>query len=119
MDDQTLEERATRNIKLLRWSFKWIPLLWVLLLFGSIVTVLISAIFFSETLIKIILEHPAAIIGIPISALVSLSLVLSLEQVGGPIVFKMPGVEFKGASGQVVLWLLCFMAIVFSIKMLW
>ncbi|ETD72851.1 hypothetical protein V757_01820 [Pelistega indica] len=59
MDDQTLEERATRNIKLLRWSFKWIPLLWVLL-FGSIVTVLISAIFFSETLIKIILEHPAA-----------------------------------------------------------
>ncbi|ETD72734.1 hypothetical protein V757_02435 [Pelistega indica] len=41
----------------------------------------------------------AAIIGIPISALVSLSLVLPLEQVGGPIVFKMPRVEFKGASG--------------------
>ena len=89
MDDQALEERATRNIKLLMWSFKWMPLLWVLLLFGSI----ISAIFFSETLIKIILEHPAVIIGIPISALVSLSLVLSLEQVGGPIVLKIPGVE--------------------------
>jgi hypothetical protein len=37
----------------------------------------------------------------------------------GPIEFKAIGVSFKGASGPIVLWLICFLGIVAAVRLTW
>jgi hypothetical protein len=41
------------------------------------------------------------------------------RQGDAPMEFKGLGLEFKGASGEVTLWLLCFVAISTMIKWFW
>jgi len=53
------------------------------------------------------------------SALGALCIVLLLRLSSGPLEFKAIGFEFRGASGQVVLWVVCFLAMVASVKLLW
>jgi hypothetical protein len=62
----------------------------------------------------------ALIVGLPLAALGALFLVTFLEQRSlSAIKFKIPGFEFEGASGQIVLWVMCYLAIATSFKMLW
>ena len=69
---------------------------------------------------RIIEEHFAAIIGLPMSAAGAFIVVVFLRQgVAGPIEFEGMGFKFKGPSGAVVLWLMCFLGIVIGIKVLW
>jgi len=67
----------------------------------------------------ILTEHIQAIAGLQIAAAVALWLVIFLSQSSGPIKVAMPGFEFKGAAGQIVMWILCFLAIAGAIKLLW
>jgi len=64
-------------------------------------------------------EHFAATIGLPSAALGSLLLVTILEISAGQIELKGFGVEFKGAAGPIIMWVLCFLAIAAAIKLLW
>jgi hypothetical protein len=61
----------------------------------------------------------AAIILLPMSALGALCIVLLLRLSSGPLEFKAIGFEFRGASGQVVLWVVCFLAMIAAVKLLW
>jgi hypothetical protein len=60
--------------------------------------------------------HFAAIVGLPGAAAVSFAVVVFLRQTEGPIEFRGLGFEFKGASGQVAMWALCFLVITIGIK---
>lgn len=64
-------------------------------------------------------KHFAAVVGLPMAAVASLFLVLVLEYVSGKIEFEILGLKFKGAAGQIVFWVFCFLSIVLSIKLLW
>jgi hypothetical protein len=68
---------------------------------------------------SVLKDHFAAIIGLPGAAGVAFVLVIFLRQTEGPIEFEGLGFKFKGAAGQVVLWVLCFLAIAGAIKLLW
>ena len=46
--------------------------------------------------------------------IVAFSIVLTLSFATGDIEFEAPGFKFKGASGPIVLWVLCFVAILFG-----
>jgi hypothetical protein len=73
-----------------------------------------------DRLIKVVYDHFAAIVGLPFAGFAALGLVLLLESRSDqPLEFKAIGFEFKGASGPIVLWALCFLAIVISIKLMW
>ena len=63
-------------------------------------------------------QFPAVIL-VPMSGLASLCIVLLLRLSSGPLEFKAIGFEFRGASGQVVLWVVCFLAMVAAVKLLW
>lgn len=65
------------------------------------------------------MTHFKAIVGLPAATMTALILVLILKQSAGPIEFKGLSFEFKGTSGEVILWVVCFLAIVFSIDKLW
>jgi hypothetical protein len=68
---------------------------------------------------EILKDHWSAIIGLPASAAVSFILVVFLRQTDGPIEFEGLGFKFKGAAGQVAMWVVCFLAFAGTIKLLW
>jgi hypothetical protein len=67
----------------------------------------------------ILKDHFAAIIGVPVSAAFAFLIVVFLRQTEGPIEFTGLGFDFKGASGQVAMWVVCFLAIAGALKLLW
>lgn len=69
--------------------------------------------------VRMVQEHPAATIGVAMSAITAFCLVALLEITRGPIEFEAIGFRFKGASGPVVLWILCFLAMVHGVWLLW
>jgi len=74
----------------------------------------------NDQLIKTVYEHFGAIVGLPFAGFAALGLVLFLESRSEqPIEFRGVGFEFKGASGPIVLWVLCFLAIVVGLKVMW
>jgi hypothetical protein len=64
-------------------------------------------------------RHFAATIGLPMGAVAALFIVLVLRATSGPLEFEAIGFKFRGASGPVVLWLMCFLGIAAAIKWLW
>ena len=69
--------------------------------------------------LPIAVKHFPAVVGLPMAAIASLFIVMVLEYVSGPIEFEILGLKFKGAAGQIVFWILCFLTIVLAIKLLW
>jgi hypothetical protein len=64
-------------------------------------------------------EHFATIVGVPLAALAAFGLVVTLDVVAGHIEFKGLGFEFRGAAGPIIMWVICFLAIVLAIYMTW
>jgi hypothetical protein len=64
-------------------------------------------------------DHYAALVGLPAAASVSFILVVLLRQTDGPIEFEGLGFKFRGASGQVAMWVICFLAFAIAIKLCW
>ena len=73
----------------------------------------------SPDLAKFLRDHFAATVGLPFAAIVSLILILILRETTGKLEFEALGFEFRGASAPVLLWVLCYLAITLSIKLLW
>ena len=68
---------------------------------------------------KIVVDHPAATIGIPICAVIASSIVLLFSATSGPINFEIPGVKLQGGSGPAIVWVITFIFIVYGMKLLW
>ena len=64
-------------------------------------------------------QHFAATIGIPLSALVAFCVVILLRVTTGPIELESKFIEFRGASGPIIFWILCFIATFIGVKVLW
>ncbi len=64
-------------------------------------------------------NHFASIVGLPMAAAGAFIVVALFRQSDGPIEFRGLGFEFKGASGQVAMWIVCFLAIAGAIKLCW
>ncbi len=69
--------------------------------------------------LRMVQEHPAATIGVAISAITAFCLVAILEISRGAIEFEALGFKFRGASGPVILWVFCFLAMIFGVWLLW
>lgn len=70
-------------------------------------------------LLDVAREHFAATVGLPFAGLAALVVVVVLEISAGPIQFEGFGLKFSGAAGPVVFWVVVFLAIAASIKLLW
>jgi hypothetical protein len=64
-------------------------------------------------------EHYAAMAGTPLAAVTAFCIVSILKVTNGPIEFEGFGFKFRGASGPIILWLLCFGAIACAFYFLW
>jgi hypothetical protein len=74
---------------------------------------------FDTVLSDLVVKNFAAIIGLPFAFIGAFVVIALFRQGAGPVEFSGFGLTFKGASGEIVLWVLCFLAIAGSIHMLW
>jgi hypothetical protein len=70
-------------------------------------------------LIKLMYVHYAALVGTPMSAVTAFCIVSILKVTNGPIEFDAFGLKFQGASGPIVLWVLCFACVAGAFRLLW
>jgi hypothetical protein len=68
---------------------------------------------------EMVRKHYAAIVSLPAAAGAAFVVVTFFRQVAGPIEIKVIGFELQGAGGPVVLWIACFLAIAFAIRICW
>jgi len=72
-----------------------------------------------DTLTQIAIQHFAAVVGLPLAALLAAFIVVALRHTAGPIKFEGLGFKFEGGAGQVILWVICFLALAAAIRVLW
>jgi hypothetical protein len=70
-------------------------------------------------LLSVLHQQYAAALGVPMSAAAALCIVLLLETVAGPIEIETPWLKFRGAAAPVIVWMLCFLAMIFGLSWLW
>ncbi|PON11909.1 hypothetical protein C2W62_42365 [Candidatus Entotheonella serta] len=98
---------------------------WIAVIVATVGGLLFSAFFIwrilvDPELIKLLTHDKLMpVFGIPLAVLIAFCIVAILQATAGTISFKIIGLEFEGAAGPVVLWVLCFLNIVFSIRLLW
>jgi|ERR1700730_8409207 len=68
---------------------------------------------------QIIDKHFAATITVSLSAVSALCVVLALRATAGPVEFEAFGFKVRGASGPLVFWLICFVAMIWGVWLLW
>jgi hypothetical protein len=64
-------------------------------------------------------QNFAATLAVPLSAVASFCIVTLLRVTTGPIEVEAQGIKFSGAAGPIIFWILCFIVIVFGVKILW
>jgi hypothetical protein len=74
---------------------------------------------FDPVVTDLVVRNFATIIGLPFAFIAAFVVVALFRQGDGVMEFKGFGLEFKGASGEIVLWVLCFLSIAGAIKLLW
>jgi hypothetical protein len=96
---------------------------WVLILSVPVATAVILGGFMlylpPDVMSEIARNHFVAVVGLPSAAVFSAFLVVALQQTSGPVKFEGLGFKFEGSSGQVVLWVICFLSITVALRLLW
>lgn len=74
---------------------------------------------FDPVLTEIVTKNFAAIIGLPFAFIAAFVVVALFRQGEAPVEFEGFNFKLKGAAGEIILWILCFVSISGSIAMLW
>jgi hypothetical protein len=66
-----------------------------------------------------VMQRFPVIVGLPAAGIFAYVLVSLFEITSGNVEFSVLGMKLKGAAGPVLMWVICFIAIVFAIHLLW
>ena len=120
MENERSDIRGEQERKLFRRIVAILALVGVSLIGGVFVYFVARDIANAEPwMMEVFRAHPGAMLGLPTAALAALCIVLFLEAKSGRIEFEGFGFKFRGASGEIILWVICFSAITAAIKLLW
>jgi hypothetical protein len=68
---------------------------------------------------QIVMDHLRATVGLPVAGVFSFLIVALFQSAVGQIQFQALGFQFSGASGPIIMWVFCFLAISGALRMLW
>jgi hypothetical protein len=115
----TESEREQKQVNAVRQVARWAVLLgaaaWGIFAAGFLVYNSMPGGF----IVDLTKKQFGAMILVPMAALVALCVVIILEWTTGEIKLKVPGFELEGASGPIVLWVCCFLALVAGLRAFW
>ena len=69
--------------------------------------------------LELLYEQLRVFLGVPLAGIAAFCVVLVLEVQTGKIEFEGLGFKFRGASGPVILWIFCFLALAGVINLMW
>jgi len=120
-EPKPLEDEDQRKFRrIFTWVFFFVILgMCIITLYFAIKAAFLSYHGISPQLAAFFEAHFPVTVGLPVAAVVALLLILVLRETTGKLEFEALGFKFRGASGPVVLWVLCYLAITLSIKLLW
>lgn len=101
---------------------KWIVVLGVTIFSGFFFGYFGYNVYSNGWIVEILKNHFASTVSLPMAAIAALFIVLTFRFTTGDqleIGIKPLGVEFKGAAGPVIFWILCFLAFIVGLKLLW
>jgi hypothetical protein len=101
---------------------KWIVILGVTIFSGFFFGYFGYNVYSNGWIVEILKNHFAATVSLPMSAIAALFIILTFRFTTGDqieIRIQPLGVEFEGAAGPVVFWILCFLAFIVGLKLLW
>jgi magnesium-transporting ATPase (P-type) len=114
-EDDSNDERASQRL-----IFGWINFGLTTLGAVFIWVYLATLIFRGNTwLHPIMKQHFAALFGVPIAAVTALAVVMVLRISSGQLVFKVWVFKVRGAAGEALFWVLCFLSIVLALYLLY
>ena len=96
-----------------------IALIGMSLFVGMYLVGIVTLFLHDPTFLNLLYKHLSVFIGIPIAGITAFCIVVVLEVQTGKIEIEGLGFKFKGASGPVILWIFCFLALTGAIKLLW
>ena len=73
----------------------------------------------NHDLFQQIIDHYAVFLTLPCAGFAALLLVVIFDEAYGNIKFSIWELNFEGASGPLILWIICYLSIVLSVKLLW
>lgn len=117
--EKTAESFDRRPAALIELVFPWVVLIGGALFAVFFVVGGAYLMLYEPKFSAIALGNVPTTIGLPCAALTSLALVVFLRTTDGPIEFDVFGLKFKGASGPIVMWVLCFLSMAGAIHLLW
>ena len=97
----------------------WSAWLAVAAVFAYLLLTALSMMFWVNPDRPLIRAHFTAVVALPMAAALAFILVTLMPAGYGAIEFEALGKKLKGASGPIVLWIICFVVIVAAIKLLW
>jgi hypothetical protein len=74
---------------------------------------------FDPVLKELVVKNFAAIVGLPFAFVAAFAVIALFRQSETPLEFEGFGIKLRGAAGEIVLWVLCFVAISGCIALLW
>ncbi len=118
--DKLQREQSDPHTQKLQIIMSWIVII-ILTIFGVFALVKLSTVHKTEGDYWQILisEQFPVLVGIPMAGLGALFVTLILRISVGELEFELAGLKFKGGAAPVVFWVICFLSIVLSIRLLW
>ena len=113
MEEQMTWEERLRKLE------SWVAVVGTALFAGASLCLMLYAEVTGKAWMQITRLHFLTIIGVPAAAIASLGLVLLLRTVAGNIEAKFLGLEFRGAAGPIIMWILCFLSITLAMAKTW
>jgi hypothetical protein len=113
-DDRRPTEKSAVSV-----AVQWLVVLGSVVVAGAFVVGAAIMMLIDQPLYELALKQLPATVGLPLSALASLAIVICLRTTNGPTEFEAIGFKFKGASGPIIMWVICFMVMTVAIKLLW
>lgn len=103
------------------WGLVLGTAVWTMFFFGYLVVSMTLPDLIPESwFLSMLKERPSATLGIAMASISAFSVVAVLDVLSrDPIEIKFLGFELKGAAGPVVLWVVCFFAVVLAMQALW
>ncbi len=68
---------------------------------------------------NILEKHILVTIGIPLAIMTFATIVAIFEVQSGSVEFQIFDIKYKGAAGQIIMWVIVFLVIVAALKILW
>jgi hypothetical protein len=104
------------------WDLYYAARAFSLAIFVLIVLVLVWLLateWYNASLRQFTVDHFPATVGIPVAAVFAFVVVALFESTAGNVKFEAAFLKFDGAAGPIIMWILCFLSIIWAIKLLW